>query len=247
MFPFYKGTAIHNQTIKKNLAFAYQLLSHLGLDDHTYTHLSARVFGEKAFYIYPFGLRFEEVTTQNLLKVSFDGSVLEGLEESYNRTGYMIHGSIYEKRPDLAAIFHLHTPEIVAVSACQEGLMTLSQWALHFYGRVGYHSYDSLTLEKQQGIRLTDDLGNLSVLFLRNHGSITCGRTIPEAMFYTYHLQKACETQCLLLSMKQPMVIPKPDTCQKTVKDLLSFEESLGERDWRAWIRKLKKMGAGID
>ena len=29
-------------------------------------------------------------------------------------------------------------------------------------------------------------------------------------------------------------------TCEKTVNDLLSFEENLGERDWKAWKKLLK-------
>ena len=76
------------EEIKFNLASAYQILAILGLDDHTYTHLSARPEGADFYYIYPFGLRFEEVTSDNLLRVGFDGTVLEGSEYSYNETGY---------------------------------------------------------------------------------------------------------------------------------------------------------------
>ena len=62
-------------SIKKNLAYAYQILAKLGMDDHTYTHLSARPHSANYYYINPFGLRFEEVTENNLLKVSFDGGI----------------------------------------------------------------------------------------------------------------------------------------------------------------------------
>ena len=86
-------------SIKKNLSYAYQILAKLGMDDHTYTHLSARPEGAQYYYINPFGLRFEEVTEDNLLKVSFDGNVLEGKEFQYNKTGYIIHGSIYQLLP----------------------------------------------------------------------------------------------------------------------------------------------------
>ena len=47
---------------KIDLAYAYRILAHLGLDDHTYTHLSVRAEDPSCFYIYPFGQRFEEVT-----------------------------------------------------------------------------------------------------------------------------------------------------------------------------------------
>ena len=124
------------QDIKVNLASAYQILAMLGLDDHTYTHLSARPKDADYYYIYPFGLRFEEVNSNNLLQVSLDGEILHGSEYSYNKTGYVTHGNIYKKRADILSIFHLHTPAVVAVSAMKEGLLPISQWALHFYQRL---------------------------------------------------------------------------------------------------------------
>ncbi|HEU5280717.1 MAG TPA: class II aldolase/adducin family protein [Gammaproteobacteria bacterium] len=225
-------------TIKPDLALAYRILAHLKWDDHTYTHLSARDPNDaNAFYIYPFGLKFEEVTADQLLRVSLDGEILEGQEFQYNRTGYIIHGNIYKHRPDLNAVFHLHTPESVAVSVQPAGLLPISQWALHFYNRVSYHGYDSLALVHDQGRQLIQDLGENKVMLLRHHGLVTCGATLQEALFYVYHLQKACEAQCLILAMNQPYLTPSPEVCEKAVRDLLSFEKNLGERDWLAWER----------
>lgn len=231
----------NNLVIKKKLALAYQILGFLGLDDHTYTHLSARSADQSSYYIYPFGLRFEEVTSDNLLRVSLDGQVLEGAEYQYNRTGYTIHGSIYRVRPEIQAIFHVHTPSTVAVSSLEQGLMPLSQWALHFYKKVSYHAYDSLALDTKQGRGLVTDLGDKNVMLMRNHGALTCGKTMHEALFYIYHLEKACQAQCLTLSMNQPLVIPSHETCEKAVHDLLSFEQDLGARDWEAWKRLIER------
>ena len=231
-------------TIKQDLAIAYRVLGKLGYDDHTYTHLSARCPDDpNAFYIYPFGLRFSEVTPELLLTVSLEGKILEGQEYQYNETGYVLHGGIYQARPDIQAVFHLHTPESIAVSVQEKGLLPLSQWALHFYNTINYHDYDSLALDKNQGKRLVDDLGKHYCLFLRHHGFITSGKTIAEAMFYTWHLQKACETQCLMLSMNQPYHEIPASMCEKAVNDLLSFEKNLGERDWEAWKRYDKSVG----
>jgi ribulose-5-phosphate 4-epimerase/fuculose-1-phosphate aldolase len=228
--------------VKQDLAAAYKILSYLKMDDHTYTHLSARdPSNAEALYIYPFGFRFEEVEPDTLMRVLFDGTILEGKEYQYNKTGYILHGSIYQQRPDVQAVFHLHTPATTAVSALTNGLMPINQWALHFYGKVAYHDYDSLVLEDTQGARLIRDLGDRYVIMLRNHGFIACGRTIQEAMFYTYHLQRACEAQCLLLSMNQPYITPSPATCEKAVAELLTFESNLGERDWHAWLRLVER------
>ncbi len=232
---------------KENLAKAYHILSHLGMDDHTYTHLSARPSGADYFYIYPFGLRFEEVTPETLMKISLDGKVLEGQEYQYNKTGYTIHGAIYKSRSDINAIFHTHTIASAAVSSMEAGLMPINQWALHFYDRVSYHDYNSLALDESvHGSQLTSDLGKNFTMLLRNHGSITCGRTIWEAMFYTYHLEKACLAQLAALQTGQPLVKPSREVALRAVEDILNFEKDLGARDWAAWVRLIERAHPGI-
>ncbi|HJK87062.1 MAG TPA: class II aldolase/adducin family protein [Candidatus Megaira endosymbiont of Nemacystus decipiens] len=222
---------------KHDLAACYRIISLLGLDDHTYTHISSR--SERGFYIYPFGMLFGEVRPQDLLEVTFEGKVLQGDEYQYNKTGYIIHGQLYKQRKDINSIIHLHTPEIVAVSSCSKGLMPISQWALHFYGKVSYHKYNSLALSPEQGGSILDDLGSNKVMLMQNHGSITCGVDIQEALFYSYHLQKACQTQCLALGMNENIIMPSDEICRQSVNDLLSFEKKLGHRDWQAWLRLL--------
>lgn len=224
--------------IKKNLTYAYRILGKLGMGDHTYTHLSARPEGADYFYIYPFGYRFEEVTEDILLKVSLDGEILEGEEYQYNKTGYIIHGNIYRARKDINAIFHLHTVATVAVSAMKSGLMPISQWALHFYDHVKYHEYNSLALDHDEhGSALIKDLGDDKVMMLRNHGYISCGTTIHEAMFYCHHMEQACLTQIAALSSGAELTMPAHKICQKARSDIMGFEKDLGIRDWHAWVR----------
>jgi ribulose-5-phosphate 4-epimerase/fuculose-1-phosphate aldolase len=227
--------------IRQNLAAAYQILAYYNLDDLTYTHLSARSESKKSFFIYPFGLLFSEVTASSLLEVDFDGNVICGEEYQYNKTGFVIHGSIYKEKPKLNAIFHLHTIPGVAVSAMEEGLLFVSQFALHFYQNIAYHNYDSLALEaNKHGNDLCADLADNMAMFLQNHGTITCGETIHEAMFYTIYLEKACKTQCALINAKK-LVIPSSETCMQAKKDMRNFENDLGKRDWLAMLRILEK------
>ena len=232
----------HSAFIRGQLAAAYHMFSLLHMDDLTYTHLSARAPDGNSFYIYPFGYLFDEVTASCLLRVDFNGHVLEGSEHQYNKTGYTIHGALYRARSDIHAVFHFHTPASVAVSAHPQGLLPISQWALHFYDRVAYHNYDSLALASAQGHELVQDLGDLNTLIMRHHGILTCGHTLAEAFFYAYHMQKACQTQCLALGQNVPLIPIAPEVCEKTVTELLSFEENLGDRDWHAMLRKLERL-----
>ena len=208
--------------LRQNLSLCYRILANLQLDDMTYTHLSARLPHSEAFFIYPFGLLFSEVTPQCLLKIKLDGTVLEGIAHTYNPTGYVIHSSIYRHRPDINAIFHLHTE------------------------RLSYHDYHALALTAEHESKLVHDLKDNFTLFLKNHGTLTAGRTLHEALFYTHHLEKACRTQCLALASQTPLTIPPPAVCLQTVNELLNFEADLGKRDWDAHVRRMNQSSKTI-
>ena len=224
--------------IKKDLVFAYHLFAKFGWDDLTYTHLSARAADQLSFYILPFGLLFQEVTVSNLIKVDFNGNVVEGVDMIYNPTGYVIHGSIYSRRSDINAIFHSHTHANVAVSATKKGLQPISQWALHFYDQIGYHPYDSLALNlKTQGDNIAEDIGKNMVLVMENHGAVVCGQTVPEAFYFHHHFENACKVQCMINNNQKDMIIPDTAVCKRSNKDLLSFEKARGSRDWSALKR----------
>jgi len=230
-----------SQLIRRDLAILYRIVSYLNLDDHTYTHLSSRSELDNTYFILPFGLNFVEVTSNNLIEVGLDGIVRDKQDSNYNKTGYIIHGQIYQNRSDINCIIHVHTPEITAVSTIVDGLMPISQHALHFYNKISYHEYDSLVLDKNiQGEKLIKDLGNNNILMLRNHGVVICGKTVYESLFYLYHLQRACIIQIMTLSQNKEIVIPSHEIAEKSVKDLLTFEEDLGKRDWDSWIRILQ-------
>ena len=228
--------------IKEKLALAHQIISMWRMDDATYTHLSSR--DEHKFYISPFGPLFEEVTEKNLIeiKLSPEVKISKDILEKSNSTGLLIHSAIYKALKDIKAVIHLHTTSTILVSSMKSGLLPISQHALHFYGKVSYHKYDSMLLdEKSQAQKLTEDLKLNNVMFLENHGFIACGQTIEEALFYTYHLEKACKIQVLVNRPLDEYILPTDDVCKKACSELLNFEKELGKRDWESWKRKLSR------
>lgn len=227
---------MNHDLVKNELAAAYQIIAKLGWDDLIYTHISARVAGENTFYLCKFGDSFAEVTSENLMHVNFDGKIVNSDECNINQTGFVIHQAIYAARPDINAIFHLHTDAGIAVSIMQCGLLPLSQFSYPFYNRLSYYEYDSLALKtEQQGQNLANALGKTNKnMLLRNHGSLTCGSTIQEAFFYTRFLENACRVQCKVMSTNQELIVPRHEICEQAAKDMLEFEKDLGRKEWEA-------------
>ena len=83
------------------LAACYRLVAHLGLEDLTYNHISARVPGEAALLVKPMDYLFREVTASSLLKFGLDGSPLDGNGRRAPNAIQVLHAEVMLARPDV--------------------------------------------------------------------------------------------------------------------------------------------------
>jgi ribulose-5-phosphate 4-epimerase/fuculose-1-phosphate aldolase len=184
------------RTQRVNLAACYRLVALYGWDDLVDTHISARVPGpDHHFLINPYGLMFDEITASSLVKVDLDGNQLSKSEYSINPAGFTIHSAIHEVREDAGCVLHLHTPDGTAVSSYSEGLLPLNQTAQLVTHDLAYHDYEGIALDHEERPRLQKDLGGKNHMLLRNHGTLTVGRSVASAFERMYHLERACTMQ----------------------------------------------------
>ncbi|WP_039050929.1 class II aldolase/adducin family protein [Comamonas thiooxydans] len=183
------------------LAAAYRLVAHFGWDDLIFTHISARVPGQPGqFLINPYGMLFDEITASSLVKVDHEGQPLMETEYDVNPAGFVIHSAIHDGRPEVQCVLHTHTRYGVAVSAQKDGLLPISQQSIFPLVRLAYHDYEGVALRDDEKPRLVDDLGASNFLILHNHGLLTCGRSVAEAVLAMYTLESACRIQILAQS-----------------------------------------------
>jgi ribulose-5-phosphate 4-epimerase/fuculose-1-phosphate aldolase len=204
--------------VRVDLAACYRLHAHFGWTDLIYTHISARVPGAaEHFLLNPFGLMFDEVTASNLVKIDLDGHVIASQGQAIHRAGFVIHSAIHAARPDAHCVIHAHTRAGMAVSCLPEGLLNLTQHAMFFHGRVGYHDSEGVANDISERERLAHDLGDKQVLILRNHGTLVAGKTIAQAFSMMWHLERAMQAQVDVLGMRQGQgyTLPSSKLAQK--------------------------------
>jgi ribulose-5-phosphate 4-epimerase/fuculose-1-phosphate aldolase len=229
--------------VRVDLAACYRLIAHFGWDDLVLTHNSARVPGTiDQILINPMGLLFDEITASNLLKVDLDGKLIEPSEYEPIYAGTVIHGAIYQARPDVQCVIHTHTEADIAVGALEDGLLPLSQWAMRFDNRLGYHDYEGVSLDMDERERLQRSIGNHPVLVLRNHGLLATGRNIAEAFSSTYHFERSAEAQLKIhaaTASGQKVVVPDADTCERQAAQFSdgNLARLPGQREWPALLR----------
>lgn len=187
---------VTERELRQQLAAAYRLAALFGWEDTLYTHFSVRLpgDGEPRFLINPFGMMFDEVTASNLIVVDMQGKVVEGSAPA-NSAGFTIHSAVHMAREDAHCVIHTHTLPGMAVAACADGLLQLNQISTEFYQRVGYHPYEGVAFDLDERVRIQRSLGENIAMILQSHGLLSVGRTVADAFYIMYYLNRACEIQ----------------------------------------------------
>lgn len=230
------------------LAALHRAVALNGWDDHTQTHISARVPGEpEHMLLAPLGATFDEVTASSLIKTTLEGDRIESGPGKVNRGGVVIHGGLYRGRPSVSYIAHLHTTADVAVSAQRFGLLPISQYAMVLTGKVAHHDYEGLALETGERERLVEHMAGRPVMLLNNHGSLVCANSVAETFFYIRALERACEVQLAALTAGiDNLILCDTGVSQKTA-DQLDEETGFYTPTWDAMVRRLDKALPGYD
>jgi ribulose-5-phosphate 4-epimerase/fuculose-1-phosphate aldolase len=225
-----------------DLAAVYRLTAHYGWDDVIYNHSSMRVPGEpRMFLMKKHDLLYTEVTASNLVKVSMDGDLDE--KSGVNRPGFTLHGGVLGAREDVNCAVHVHTNNGMAIGALKHGLRMVSQQAIRFYQRIGYHAYEGITEDFAERERINKDLGKNRAMIMNHHGLLTVGKSARESFVLMKALLDACDIQMKLEATGGDVVEIAPAICAKTAEQYEHHDAGRGSHDWAAYLRMLD----GID
>ncbi|SAL61947.1 membrane protein [Caballeronia arvi] len=239
--------------VRCDLAALYRVIGHFRWTDMIFTHISARVPGaDHHFLINRYGVLFDEMRASDLVRIDEEGRPVEagasGDPERYrvNPAGFTIHSAIHMARPDVLCVVHTHTAAGAAVSAQKQGLLPISQHALKYYGHIAYHDYEGIALDLAERDRLVNDLGSHNAMILKNHGLLTCGKSIPEAFQEMYFLERACEIQIRALAGNAELNLPSQKVCELTASQYRRDEaDGILALQWDAALRMIE--GAKTD
>ncbi|MGZ5896409.1 MAG: class II aldolase/adducin family protein [Xanthobacteraceae bacterium] len=228
-----------------DLAAAHRFAELSQWTDLIFNHFTARVPGEpRHFLVKPHELMFEEVTASNLMKLDMDGKPVNETQ-NVNAAAYTIHTAVFEARPDVNAVMHVHSPAGMVLSAHKHGIRYLCQEAMMFYNRVGYHDFEGVAVNLEERERLGKNLGRHNTLVLRNHGLLTCGKSVYDAVLTMHNLISVAEVQARMEATGQEMCVPPHEVCERTAQQFEKFRErDSGRVQWQAILRYLDRRDA---
>jgi ribulose-5-phosphate 4-epimerase/fuculose-1-phosphate aldolase len=197
---------------KIHLAAAHRLAVFHDLEQGIDNHFTVTVPGREGQYlILPFGRHWSEARASDMIVFDEAGNTLEG-EGEVELSAQCIHAPIHRIN-GARVVLHTHQTWANALNMLKNNrLVPASQTAAYFHGRVAYDdNYAGTADTPEEGERLAGLIGDKQVVFMKNHGVVVVGDSIPKAYRRLYMLERVCRAQMLAMSTGQPLEILSDD------------------------------------
>ncbi|GAA1680593.1 MULTISPECIES: class II aldolase/adducin family protein [Streptomyces violaceusniger group] len=217
--------------LRQSLVEGIHLLAELGYSEGIAGHVSVRDPEDPdAYWVNPFGLDFHHVRVDDLLLVGAQGTVLEGSGE-LNPSVDPLHGELHRNRPDLVAFAHAHAMYGKTWSSLGRLLDPITQDACVLYRRHGlYDRFTGLVNARQEGKEVIEAMGDGTAVIMQNHGFLTGGRSLGEAIWLFIVMERAAASQLMAEAVGTPRLIPH-ETALETGRALAKLE--FADRQYR--------------
>ena len=161
-----------------------------------------------------------------------------------NAAAFAIHSRIHARNPQVVAACHSHSPWGRPWSATGRRIEPTSQDACAFFGSqelVG--DFSGVVLGRDVGDLLGDAFARpsgaptgVNVVVHANHGHLTVGESVDEAVFWFVLFEQMCESQMRLEATGRPYHVLDDETAARTAEQVgthyagwLGFQSAFAE------------------
>ncbi|CAB4734658.1 unannotated protein [freshwater metagenome] len=193
---------------KQRLAASFRLFGRFGFDEGIAGHITARDPEHlDHFWVNPFGMSFSLIRVSDLIRVNEKGEVVEG-DAMVNGAAFAIHSQVHAARPDVVAAAHSHSIYGKAWSSLRRKLDPLTQDSCAFYDdHALFDDYTGVVLDPEEGKRIAHAMGEKKAVILANHGLLTVGHSVEEAVWWFITMERTCQAQLLAEAAGKPVLI----------------------------------------
>lgn len=220
MPPTFSSVDEERQHRKERLAAGFRLFSRFGFDEGVAGHITARDPElEDHFWVNPFAMHFGHIRASDLILVNHQGEVVQG-DRPVNGAAFAIHSQVHAARPDAVAAAHSHSTYGRAFSTLGKQLDPLTQDVCAFYeDHALFDDYTGVVLDIEEGKRIAHALGDNKAVILRNHGLLTVGHSVDEAVWWFITMERSCQVQLLAEAAGTPVHI-EPEMASLTSRQI---------------------------
>ena len=207
---------------KRMCALGYRIFGALRWGQLGDGHVSARdPILTDHFWLLDWGVPFQAATVDQLVLVGPNGRVIDAEGRptgAVNTAGYNIHAPLLAARPDAVSAAHTHTQFGTPWSANVSPFRPLSQESCAFvFDQALFDDEEVEVLSYDGGKRIAAALGDRKLCILRNHGLLTVGGSVEEAVGWFVMAERVAEVH-----VKAPNGIPISDDAAAVAAETLA-------------------------
>jgi len=188
------------EIIKTALALKeYRLISLSG------GNVSIRKLDENHILVTPSGMMYETMVPDDIVVIDYSGAVIEGTRRVSVDTEAILY--IYNNMPEVNAVIHTHQVYATAVGLVEDllpaAVTTLCNATLGSVVVAPFSSAGSLEMGKYT----VKYINKKRAIILKNHGVITVGRNLKEALYAAVYLEDTAKIYILARSIGKPILL----------------------------------------
>ena len=225
--------------LKKLLVTACQILDAEGIMDEL-GHFSARAPDGQSILMNG-KISPGQTTEADLVQLDLDGNKIQGHLEPAKEIP--LHLAVYQRRPDVNALAHTHSPTIVALSTAGIKLQAVDNLGATTFGEsVPEFQEYGLVDTFDMGYRIVDIMALNNVIVLKGHGNLIAGSSIKEVCVSAIWAEKSARLQYQALTVGKLHPYPKKELKKIREQVLLgkAYDRTWNYYCWRLQQRMLK-------
>lgn len=225
------------QELKKTLITACRILDAEGIMDEL-GHFSVRISGEDLIMMNG-NVSPGQTTEDDLIILDLKGTKIKGRLKPAKEIP--LHLAIYQKRPDVVAVAHTHSPTVVALSIAGVKLQAVDNLGATTFGtEVPTYEEYGLVDTFDMGYRIIDTMGSHDIIVLKAHGNIVTGKSIEETCVKALWVEKAAQLQYKSMLIGKPQSYPEKEIDK--IREQVVGAKAL-ERTWNYYLWRLNREG----
>lgn len=206
------------EELKKEIINVLKFMEDRGLNHGRSGNVSVRVKEVDHILITPSGLPKARLSTEDIVVVSMSGEVIEGTRKP--TVELPLHTAIYREYDYFNAVIHAHPIYITTLAIAREPLPPVVEEAvLYIGGEVRVAEYAPFGSE-ELAENVVKALEGRTAVILPNHGVVTCGKNLEEALEVLVLIERLA--QSYILSRILGKITKPPDEVIKYLSRLFS-------------------------
>jgi HCOMODA/2-hydroxy-3-carboxy-muconic semialdehyde decarboxylase len=231
--------------VRHQVALANRMLANEGVLD-AFGHVSVRHPGDPGRYLLARSRSPGLIEADDILEFTLDSAPVEPPSTQFYAER-VIHGCIYQVRPDVMAVCHHHAAPVMPFCIAGVELVPVFHVAaimgesVPFWDqRDDFGDTNMLVVKPEEGRSLARALGAHCAVLMRRHGATVVGQSLPELVFRSVAMCQNAEYQMRAFALGAPSPLTRGEIRLAAAANLSAVPLT---RTWEYWSARASRGG----